>query len=172
MARYVFRRPHHGFFFYVDRRTNAPMSASLTPFSAPLSPLPRKGSITPGESNEYTSGDSESLSRVESARVSPGWADVRSALGVAGIKPLNTGCKKPTWSGGGGLLTARYPNISKRVQQCRFSDVGHADDEHVHLGDVRAALGYVYDTLSAFPSQKRGRETATWTYSLAFHSET
>ena len=53
------------------------------PRSAPLSPRPRKGSITPGVSKEYTSGSSDSFNRVERAFVSPGWAEVRKAFGVA-----------------------------------------------------------------------------------------
>ena len=61
----------------------SPMSASLTPRSAPLSPRPRKGSMTPGESYEYTSGSTDSFSLVEIARVRPGCAEVRKALAVA-----------------------------------------------------------------------------------------
>lgn len=41
--------------------------------------------MTPGESKEYTKGSCESFSRVDSARVRPGLADVRNAFGVATI---------------------------------------------------------------------------------------
>ena len=59
------------------------MRASFTPRSAPVTPWPRKGSMTPGESYAYTSGSCDSLRRVESTRVIPGCEDVRSAFGVA-----------------------------------------------------------------------------------------
>ena len=74
---------------YVSGESNSgadahgPMSASFTPRSAPLSPFPRKGSITPGESYAYTSGLSDSFRRVEITRVIPGCADVFSAFVVA-----------------------------------------------------------------------------------------
>ena len=118
------------------------MSASLTPRSAPFSPRPRNGSITPGESNEYTSGDSESLSRVDSARVSPGWADVRNALGVAGVAcHQHTDARQQIHKTS---LTSRYTNISKSIKQRRFTDVGHANDEHVYLWGMGIALGNAY----------------------------
>lgn len=62
---------------------NVPISASFTPRSAPISPRPRKGNMTPGVSYEYTNGSSESFSRVDKARVIPGSDDVRRALDVA-----------------------------------------------------------------------------------------
>jgi hypothetical protein len=49
-----------------------PIRASLTPLSAPSTPRPKKGNITPGVSKAYTSGSSETLSLVESACVNPG----------------------------------------------------------------------------------------------------
>lgn len=44
-----------------------PIKANLTPLSAPLSPWPRKGSITPGVSKAYTSGSIESFNLVDKA---------------------------------------------------------------------------------------------------------
>ena len=65
-------------------RRCVPISANFTPRSAPLSPRPRKGNITPGVSKEYTSGSCDNFNRVERALVNPGCAEVRSAFGVAG----------------------------------------------------------------------------------------
>ena len=59
-----------------------PIRASLTALSAPSTPRPKKGNMTPGVSNAYTRGSSETLSLVESACVNPGWAEVWKAFGV------------------------------------------------------------------------------------------
>ena len=84
-------------------RGHIPISASLTPRSAPFSPFPRNGSMTPGLSYEYTSGSCDSLRRVESTRVIPGCADVRSAFGVAARGGPSQWCNGEQGSGIGHL---------------------------------------------------------------------
>ncbi len=114
-----------------------PISANLTPRSAPLSPRPRKGNITPGVSKEYTSGSCDSFNRVERALVSPGWAEVRRALGVAVyiriifISSYRRQMSRKTHDRG-----YRRPSGHSRVWTCRR----WAYQRQVHLVQVYACI--------------------------------
>ena len=55
-----------------DDPSHSPVKANLSPRSAPRSPCPRNGTITPGESCTYTSGSSYIFTTPASLRVMPG----------------------------------------------------------------------------------------------------
>lgn len=61
-----------------------PAIASRMARSFPMSPLPRKGTITPGVSTEYMRGSVWSFNGVEVVRVRPGRGDVLSAFAAVG----------------------------------------------------------------------------------------
>lgn len=117
--------------------THVPMRASLTPRSAPSGPRPRKGSITPGESYAYTSGSSESLSRVEMACVMPGFADVCSALGVPRDMKEGKFRKAECEEQEGKPRTSFDTRAPECVEQRRLAHVGHAQHQHVKLHSMR-----------------------------------